>query len=120
MVMSNITAKSKSPKAANEQPDALGDAKERVSSALDQTKDYVRANPVPVITGALVLGFILGLLVPRESDERCVVNNKVDELKDLLSSFGEKISSSAGDSYGEVSSVLNDVLKKARKRFNLS
>ena len=118
--MSKTTAKSKSPNPANDEQDALGDANERVTSALEQSKDYVRANPMPVITGALVLGFVLGLLVPRESDESRVVNNKVEDLKELLASLSGKVSSTAGDSYGELSSVLGDVLKKARKRFNIS
>ena len=98
----------------------LHDGRERVNAALDHSKEYLRANPAPVIAGALALGFIIGLLVPREQAETRAVHNKIDELKDLLGSLGTKVSSSAGDGYSEVSSVLCDVLNKAKKRLHLS
>ena len=100
--------------------EVLQDGMDCVSTALDQGKSYVRSNPAPAIAGALVLGFVIGLLVPREPRETHVVNDRIDELKDLLGSLGSKVSARAEDGYGEVSSLLADALKKAKKRFNLS
>lgn len=92
----------------------------RAESALEEGKNYVKSNPMPIIAGALAVGFVLGLLVPREKPTPRLLDGRVDELKDLLSSLGARVSSTAEDGYSEVSSAIGEVLKKARKRFNFS
>lgn len=68
--------------------EALDQAKE----ALHRADEYVRENPVPMILGALAIGFALGLLVhhseptPRSrwDDVRDCVGDSEESLKDLL------------------------------------
>jgi len=78
------------------------------------------SNPVPYIVGALGLGIVIGLLIPRETPKTSLLEGRVDELKDLLGSLKSRLSTTAGEGYEDVSATISDVVKKARKRFNLS
>ncbi len=92
---------------------------ERVQKVVEQGKNYASSNPVPIIAGALAIGFVLGLLVPREKETiPSLLDGRIDELKDLLGSLKSKVSSTAEDGYSEVSSAIGEVLQKAKKRFN--
>jgi len=92
-----------------------------VESVLEQGKSYVTANPMPIIAGALALGFVLGMLVPKEKEPepKALLDGRLDELKDLLSSFKSKVGSRAESKYDDVSSIVGDVITKAKKRFSL-
>ncbi|MEO7933010.1 MAG: hypothetical protein ABIT76_07620 [Chthoniobacterales bacterium] len=106
---------------ADQGREALKQGAERVQKVVEQGKSYAASNPVPIIAGALALGFVLGLLVPREKEAATSrIDGHIDELKDLLGSLKSRVSSTAEDGYSEVSSAIGDVLKKAKKRFNFS
>ncbi|HEX8371440.1 MAG TPA: hypothetical protein VF585_01565 [Chthoniobacterales bacterium] len=106
--------------AADQGQQAVHAGTERVKEVLEQGKTYVAANPVPIIAGAFVAGILIGFLIPKEQEAPASrLNGHIDELKDLLSNLGSKVSSSAEGSYDDVSSVLGDVLSRAKKRLNL-
>ena len=111
--------KTEVPEAVEQGKTALSEGADRAQQALEKGKSYVTANPVPFIAGALAFGFVIGLLIPRKKPApTSLLDGRLDELKELLGSLKSKVSSTAGDSYSDVSTAVGDALKKAKKRFN--
>ncbi len=97
--------------------EALDQAKE----ALHRADEYVRENPVPMILGALAIGFALGLLVhhseptPRSrwDDVRDCVGDSEESLKDLLKAVAKQSRKAYKKGSGAVRGVVDDAKSKA-------
>lgn len=112
--------KSEAVDTAAQSKEALLHGMDAAKDVLSEGKSCASSNPVPYIAGALAVGIVIGLLIPREKPNLSVLDGRIDELKDLLGSLKTRVSSTAEERYGDVSAAIGDVVKKARKRFNLS
>ena len=101
--------------------------REAIKNGIDQAESNVEnltesgsGRLVPYVLGALGIGIVIGLFLQREKPTNRLLDGRLEELREILGTFKKRVSSTAEDSYDDVSSALTGVVKKARKRFNLS
>ncbi|HEV7866519.1 MAG TPA: hypothetical protein VGO90_02480 [Chthoniobacteraceae bacterium] len=105
---------------------AMQDARQTAEQAYARGEAYVRQNPVPVVLGALFVGFLLGMLLGRREEptfrERYVdepVNQMRDVLHSIFSPVAEKIHEQYTGAKDAASSFesrnVNPLLSEARR-----
>lgn len=73
---------------------------ERAEEYLQETGRYVRENPVPLLFGAVALGFLLGLAARQLERERKhePIHDALDEIRGFLKPLAKRARSAAGHS----------------------
>ncbi len=100
--------------------DALEQAADSAEDAMNDNVPSRFQGMIPYLAGAVGVGIVIGLLLPREKPSTRALDNRLEELRDLLGTIKKRVSLTAGDSYDDVSAALGGAMKKAKKRFNLS
>lgn len=110
--------------------DTLHAARVRADDALERGQDYVRANPVPVVLGALAVGVLIGIAIGHREEptfrER-YVDDPLQNARDALASILSPLASRARSEYSHARSAavdagdhvhdgyLDPVFKRARR-----
>jgi hypothetical protein len=99
--------------------DAWLNAAENAQGTLDESADFVRANPIPVVLGAFALGVLVAMLLPRRdlSVRQRYLEAPLEELKDLLGTVARKVERSTEEASGQASSAFECAVKKLRSLF---
>jgi len=86
---------------------------ERAEDVLHETGRYVRENPVPLLLGAVAVGFLLGLVARRLEQERKrePIHDALDELRSFLKPLAKKARRAAEHS----AEVVRDAAGRVRE-----
>ena len=108
--------------AANTQ-EAWDATRQRGAEALAKTGQFVEANPLPAVLGALILGIIVGFLLRRSeppAPER-YVEKAIDDLRDYirpLADWAARNAEQGGEAASEVAQSFAKKIKRGMKRFS--
>jgi ElaB/YqjD/DUF883 family membrane-anchored ribosome-binding protein len=90
-------------------------AREGAHVAMERSEDYVRQNPVPVVLGAIVVGFALGFALgrrePLTARER-FLEEPLGHARDVFFSVLAPVAQRLRDQYGELRSAAEDAAEK--------
>ena len=89
-------------------------ARDRAGEILRDTDHYVRENPVPVILGAVAVGFIVGLAVRSLEHERkaAPIQDALDDLRTLLLPIAKR----GRKAYAHATDAMRDAAEQAAGR----
>jgi hypothetical protein len=84
---------------------------ERAEEYLHETGRYVRENPVPLLLGAVAVGFLLGLAARQLERERKhePIHDALDEIRTFLKPLARRARDAAGHSAGIVREAADRV-----------
>lgn len=73
-------------------------AKARTAGTLHQGEAFVRANPIPIVLGVLVVGVVLGVFMTRREPtfQERHIHEPLDNLRGILSDLHARAASEAG------------------------
>ena len=68
------------------------EARERAENLLRDTDQYVRQNPIPLLLGAIAVGFLLGMVARQFERERKAepIHDALDEIRGFLKPLAKK------------------------------
>jgi ElaB/YqjD/DUF883 family membrane-anchored ribosome-binding protein len=92
------------------------DIKDQGQDIVRQTENYVRANPVPALLGAVAVGFALGLAVRSLEPEREAepLRDALNDLRGMLKPLAKKTRKAYANSSDSVHDVLEQAVKRAK------
>ena len=92
------------------------DAKDRAQDLLRETDNCIRANPVPAVLTALVIGFGIGLLTRLAEPEpkRQPIQDVLDEIRTLLATGTKRGKKAYAHSADVVRDAVEQAVEKAR------
>jgi len=87
------------------------DTEDRVARLVRDAENYVRANPIPALLGAVAAGFALGLVARSIEAQREPepIRDAVNEIRSMLKPLAKK----TRKAYAESSDAVRDALKHA-------
>lgn len=99
---------------------AVGVAQDKAKAALQSGTEYAKANPVPVLVGALLVGAALGALLsaPRARKEPDAVQSVRDWLESSLDEISSRIPQVKKQACG-IQQDLVDHVSALRKKFKI-
>ena len=92
------------------------DIKDQGQDLVRQTENYVRANPVPALIGAVAVGFVLGLAVRSLEPEREAepLRDALNDLRGMLKPLKKKTSKAYANSSDTVREAVEQALDRAK------
>ena len=89
-------------------------ASDRAGEILRNTDHYVRENPVPVILGAVAVGFVIGLAVRSLDHDRkaAPIHDALDDLRTFLKPIARR----GRKAYSHASDAVRDAAEQAAGR----
>lgn len=90
------------------------DIKDQGQDLVRQTENYVRANPVPALIGAVAVGFVLGLAVRSLEPQREAepLRDALNDLRGMLKPLAKK----TRKAYAHSSDSVRDAVEQAMDR----
>lgn len=92
------------------------DLKEQGQDLVRQTENYVRANPIPALLGAVAFGFVLGLasrtLEPDPQSEP--LRDALDEIRAALKPLAKKTRKAYAESSDAVREAVEEAVERAK------
>ena len=87
------------------------EARERGGELVRDTDRYLRENPIPVLLGAIAVGFLLGTAVRKLEQERKAepIHDALDEIRSFLKPLAKKARRAAADSADAVRDAAGKV-----------
>jgi ElaB/YqjD/DUF883 family membrane-anchored ribosome-binding protein len=87
------------------------EVRERGEEMIRDTDRYVRENPIPVLLGAVAVGFLLGIAVHKLEQERKAepLHDALDEIRSFLKPLAKKARRAAAESAEAVRGAANRV-----------